>query len=173
MAAAAGRKAIKVIACSSHNLADTARSFSDQLHQFHFSCLALHKNELEVFSGIWESLELQWERPPNYWSPIFLFSRRVWGEMEEVFFSKARLPIRQSNKSSLSAEERNLATWKSVEGKLKAQRSKTFFWERPSICVSCKSLFVSTARCSSGLRYIPSHSHAQGCYVPPSQMALF
>ena len=92
MAAAAGRKAIKVIACSSHNLADTARSFSDQLHQFHFSCLALHKNELEVFSGIWESLELQWERPPNYWSPIFLFSRRVWAESRvkwrRFFFQK-------------------------------------------------------------------------------------
>ena len=73
MATMAGRKAIKVIACWSHNLVDTEQVglSKDQLHA---PVDAQNETLLEVFSGIRESLKVQRERPPKYWSPMLVFS---------------------------------------------------------------------------------------------------
>ena len=75
MATLAGCKAIKVIACWSHNLVDTEQAglSKDQLHAIPVD-ETQNETLLEVFSGIRESLKVQRERPPKYWSPMLVFS---------------------------------------------------------------------------------------------------
>ena len=142
MATMAGRKAIKVIACWSHNLVDTEQAGLPQP----IACSSWRTKRDFVGGVRWNSRESESAVSPKYWSPMLVFSGgspesglgSVWNREGQKMLREAQWlklcikpkPIRRSEKSCKWRETwlawqpflwRHLSLWHRNSGSWKVQ----------------------------------------------------